>query len=255
MQSYELLIITDRYRQDCFRLFSELCTMQVLVVAATSGEITPAMNFFHGKGTDTFQVEFHCTGVGLTAATFEITRLALTQSPDLIIQAGIAGSFTHPPTQGEVVMIATEETGDMGVWENGSWKNMTELALLPSDSPPYETGLLPNPYLAAFSFLGLSQATGISVNQITTDQKMLEELQKKHPTPLIESMEGAALHYACRMLQIPFLQLRGISNLVGERNKSNWNISLAIEQVNQTLIQLLTSIAIEPLDFSSKPNK
>jgi futalosine hydrolase len=57
------------------------------------------------------------------------------------------------------------------------------------------------------------------------------------------------------MLQIPFLQLRGISNLVGERNKENWKISLAIEQVNQSLIRLLTRIATEPFDLSSKTTK
>jgi futalosine hydrolase len=68
-------------------------------------------------------------------------------------------------------------------------------------------------------------------------------------------MEGAGLHYTCRMLQIPFLQLRGISNLVGERNKENWKISLAIEQVNQSLIRLLTRIATEPFDLSSKTTK
>lgn len=229
--------------------------MYVLVVAATPGEITPAMNFFHGKGTDHFQVEFHCTGVGLTAASFEITRLALSKTPDLIIQAGIAGCFTPPPALGEVVIVATEASGDMGVWENGNWKNMAELSLLHPDLPPYEAGALPNPYLAAFTFLGLSHATGISVNQITTDQKMMEQLQKKHPAPLIESMEGAGLHYTCRMLQIPFLQLRGISNLVGERNKENWKIPLAIEQVNQSLIRLLTRIATEPFDLSSKTTK
>jgi futalosine hydrolase len=57
------------------------------------------------------------------------------------------------------------------------------------------------------------------------------------------------------MLQIPFLQLRGISNLVGERNKENWKIPLAIEQVNQSLIRLLTRIATEPFDLSSKTTK
>ena len=33
-------------------------------------------------------------------------------------------------------------------------------------------------------------------------------------------MEGAALHYACIMEHIPFIQLRAVSNFVGERDKN-----------------------------------
>ena len=42
--------------------------------------------------------------------------------------------------------------------------------------------------------------------------------------PVIESMEGAALHYVCLMEKIPFLQIRSISNYIGERDKKKWNM-------------------------------
>jgi futalosine hydrolase len=60
--------------------------------------------------------------------------------------------------------------------------------------------------------------------------------------PVVESMEGAAFHYVCLMEKIPFLQLRGISNYVGERNKANWKIRESIDALNQQLIKMINQI-------------
>ena len=49
-------------------------------------------------------------------------------------------------------------------------------------------------------------------------------------------MEGAALHYACKKFQIPFIQIRSVSNYVGERDKSKWKLKEAIEAINKTVI-------------------
>lgn len=61
--------------------------------------------------------------------------------------------------------------------------------------------------------------------------------------PVVESMEGAAFHYVCLQQQIPFIQLRSISNEIGERDKSKWEMKKAITQLNEKLIDLLNSIA------------
>ena len=52
-------------------------------------------------------------------------------------------------------------------------------------------------------------------------------------------MEGAAFHYVCLMKNIPFLQLRAVSNYIGERDKSKWKIAEAIEEVNKACVELL----------------
>ena len=55
-------------------------------------------------------------------------------------------------------------------------------------------------------------------------------------------MEGAALHYVCLHEKIPFLQLRTVSNYVGERNKTKWNIADAFENLNLELVTLINQI-------------
>ena len=58
----------------------------------------------------------------------------------------------------------------------------------------------------------------------------------------IETMEGAALHYVCLQNNIPFLQIRTISNYVEIRNKDNWNIPLALQKNADAVLDILSLI-------------
>ena len=65
---------------------------------------------------------------------------------------------------------------------------------------------------------------------------------QRNTVPVVESMEGAALHYVCLMEKIPFLQIRSISNLIGERDKTRWKIKEAMKSLNETLITLIQKL-------------
>jgi futalosine hydrolase len=58
-------------------------------------------------------------------------------------------------------------------------------------------------------------------------------------------MEGGGLHYVCLQEKIPFLQLRSISNDIGERDKTKWDIRTAIANLNARLIDLFDKLAKE----------
>jgi futalosine hydrolase len=169
----------------------------------------------------------------------------------LIIQAGIAGSFETGYQPGEVVLIDTEQQADLGVLENAQWKNIFDLQLTDENQAPYKKGVLPNPYINHFNFLGIRKVAGISVNTISTDTATITRMQQSSPAPVIESMEGAALHFVGGQLQIPFVQLRSLSNQVGERDKSRWHFTQAIQSLNAKLIELLTHLQQHPISFTA----
>ena len=58
-------------------------------------------------------------------------------------------------------------------------------------------------------------------------------------------MEGGPLHYVCLQMGVPFLQLRSVSNTVGVRDKTQWNIPLAIARLNEELIDLFKKLEKE----------
>lgn len=79
------------------------------------------------------------------------------------------------------------------------------------------------------------------MNQITTSKQMIR-FYKEQFNPVTESMEGAAVHYVCLSENVPFLQIRSISNYIGERNKKKWNMADSIDGLNKELIRLLESL-------------
>jgi futalosine hydrolase len=215
--------------------------MRVIISAATVGEWMPSflnVNTLYTGESQRLKLQYHQSGIGMLAASFALTKLALEDKPDLIIQVGIAGTFDSNLLLGSVVAIHEETIGDLGVEEDGKWKDLFDLKLEKSSYHPFEKRKLPNQWLTKYNLLGLKEVSGITVNEISTNPERIQKLVKKY-NPGIESMEGAALHYVARETNIPFIQIRAISNYIGERDKSNWQMKLAIDNLNQTLLKYI----------------
>lgn len=213
--------------------------MRIIITAATISEWMPVfvnMNTLYTGESQRLKVRFHQSGVGMLASAVSLTRLVSEEKPDLIIQAGIAGCFDSDMSLGKVVVVKEEILGDLGVEEEGKWKDIFDLKLEKSNYHPFEKRKLPNPWLSTYNLLKLPELTGITVNQISTQPTRIEQLKKKYGAA-VESMEGAALHFICREANIPFIQIRAISNYVGERNKAHWKMKEAIEALNEVLVK------------------
>lgn len=218
--------------------------MRVIITAATVGEWMPAftsLNELYTEKSTRFKVQFYQSGVGMLASAVSLTRLALEDRPDLIIQMGIAGSFTSNTEPGKVVVVNQEMLGDTGVEEGGVWKDLFDLKLEKSSYHPWEKRKLPNPWLSKYNLLQLPEVDAITVNQVSTGSARIAQLIKKYK-PELESMEGAALHYIGRETGIPFIQIRAVSNMVGERDKSKWLMKESLSNLNQTVIQYVEQL-------------
>lgn len=214
--------------------------MNCLIAAATPIEIAPLLHELpKGIRTD-MEIDVLITGIGLMASTFALQKQISIKRPDLIIQAGVGGCFDRKIALGTVLAIGQDCVADQSVVELKKLKTLFDLQLVPADQFPYKKGWLINPW-KGFSKLELPKVNAISVNEITTDPRR-ERQYKKLFAPVIESMEGAALHYVCLMEQIPFLQLRSVSNYIAERNKKNWKLSEAVTHLNKALLQTLQKL-------------
>ncbi len=212
--------------------------MKVFIAAATAREMKAVEDLFRKPAGAFNQLELNAlvTGVGGIATTYSLLK-SFSAKPDFIIQVGIAGSFDFELPLGSVVCVKEELTGDMGAEENNEFKDLFDLGLMDENEFPFDGKTLKSP-LAGRMNHGLRLVRSISINEITTRKERIELLKQKF-NPDIESMEGAAFHYVCLKEQIPFLQIRAVSNYVGERNKQNWRIQLAIENLNKAVVELL----------------
>ena len=55
--------------------------------------------------------------------------------------------------------------------------------------------------------------------------------------------EGAAVAHICARYGVPMIEIRGISNLTGERDMKKWNIPLAVSNCNKAVSELVRRLS------------
>lgn len=214
--------------------------MRLLVCAATKFEIQSTLNFLENHPEIKKDTEVLVTGVGLTAATYWLTKKILENKPPFVLQAGICGSLDEALDLGDMVVVENESIGDLGVMEKESFTSLFHLGFLGRNEEPWNNGKLSN-NIHLLRKTGFAIVDGVTINEITTNEERIS-FYKDHLRASIETMEGAALHYVCLSEKIPFLQLRSVSNYVGERNKSHWALTESITALNIELQRMLIKI-------------
>lgn len=204
--------------------------MKLLVVAATEFEIEPFIK------ENTF-AEILITGVGAPATIFNLSKKLFQNKYDFIIQAGIAGAFGNAYQKSTVVLVSQDTFGDIGIHEKKVFSTLFDSGFLDANGFPYCDGWLVNTN-QLLSKINLPVAKGITVNMITDEQERTDQIIAQF-NPDIESMEGAAFHYVCLLERLSFLQLRGISNKVGERDKTKWELKNSIRNLNIELEKIV----------------
>lgn len=224
--------------------------MKIVLVAATPFEIAPALQWLeqHCASSESgrFKLEEHelqvlVTGVGMVATAWQMGIYLAQQPADLLINAGIAGALDTSLAIGQVLHITEEQFGDLGSEaSDGQLLDLFDLHLQEADDFPYSKKKLLDPHAAAAGFL--TKARGISVNKGHGEAKAIEVFKVKFPDAQVESLEGAAFFWCALQAGIPFMEIRAISNFVEPRNRENWNIPLAINNLNQVLIEMFSGM-------------
>ena len=221
--------------------------MNILIVAATPFEIAPFVSQLEQSYKKTGKIAYRkgdlsvqvlVTGIGLTHTAYALGRYLGSVKIDLAINIGIAGAFDRNLQLGQVVHVTEDSFADLGIEQaDASFQNLFDAELIEPNTFPFLDGKLKNQVGNQADFL--PKVIGTSVNTVHGSAASIVDFQKQNPTVQIESMEGAAFFYARLPEKIPFLQIRSISNYVEKRDKSNWNIPLAIENLNVVLWDML----------------
>lgn len=221
--------------------------MKLLIVAATEAEIGPFLKQPAGNqaGLDTL-----VTGVGVPATVYQLTRTLLQNEYDLVINAGIAGSFDRSLPVGAVAQVVSDCFADLGAEDGDDFLDVFSLGLADADSKPFKNGRLQNNFRMAGlpETLDLPEAAGITVNTVHGNEMHIERTRALFPAA-VESMEGAGFFYVCLSQGQRCLQLRAVSNYVEKRNRENWNIPLAVKNLNAVLTGIVEKCFREPRWF------
>lgn len=223
--------------------------MRLLIVSATPFEITPLEEYLKINGVsqdnhfykyENLEIKILITGVGMPMTTYALTKFLSLYKIDLAINVGVAGAYSNTLKIGDVVNVIAERFGDLGTEEaDGSFTDIHEMDLIPPNTPPFLHGQLNHPLSTEIAFL--PKAIGLTINKVHGTAKSIAAIKKKYEVD-VESMEGAAFFLVCLLEKVSFLEIRAISNYVEPRNKDNWNLPLAIENLNKTLLNILSNL-------------
>ncbi|HEX2092379.1 MAG TPA: futalosine hydrolase [Longimicrobiaceae bacterium] len=178
------------------------------------------------------------TGMGKTNAAQAATALLETRAVRGVVGFGIAGAYPGSGLEVGGVALASEAVyADEGVLAPDGWLSVEEIGipLLERDGirrfnhfplDPVRVEQARSALEAAGIRVRVGPALTVSACSGTTSRG--RELAQRHGA-LTEGMEGAALAHVCALYDVPFLELRGISNPVEDRDLTRWRIAEAAE--------------------------
>lgn len=211
----------------------EFCRMQILLVAATKSEISL-------PGSVTKQLDLLITGVGVPSTIYHLQKKLFEKKYDAVIQAGIAGSFNNNINLGDVVLVKKDLFADIGMEEQNVFTSIYDTPFVDKNEFPYNNGWLLNNGNILDQF-DLKKIAAITVNKVSDSQLQQQQFISNF-NPDIETMEGAAFHFVCLQENIPFIQVRSVSNKVGVRDKKEWKIKEAIVNLGESLAVIIEQI-------------
>jgi futalosine hydrolase len=200
----------------------------ILVVCAVAAELQG----FARDGVTVLE-----TGVGPVAAALATSRALATGTYVAVVNVGIGGGFRGRAKVGDVVIVDTDHYVELGREDREplslpgghtlTTSASSSLALL--DAAREQTSE------AVFGH-AITSAT------ITTSDARAAELNERFEAS-VESMEGFAVLHAAALAGVPAIEVRGISNLVGDRATSGWDFRSGSDAALRGLDAVLAVIA------------
>jgi futalosine hydrolase len=218
--------------------------MKLLITAATTDELLTAQQ------VTAVYPHIECislvTGIGVAATVYHTLKYLQAERFDFVLNIGIAGSYNPNFAPGDVCWVTKEYFGDSGVRTLSGFSTLFDENILNANTFPFSDGALHAPISFRHFPAGINfpTATGLTVQTVSGEQQQIKERCTRY-APDVETMEGAAFFYVCLQEKLPFVALRAISNRVEPRDKSKWNIPLALTNLSQACRQLLAGLAAD----------
>jgi futalosine hydrolase len=193
--------------------------VDLLLCAATELECALLRERLGGNGPS---VEIVRTGVGAVNAAHAVTIVLATKGAREIVLCGVGGAYPSSGLGiGDVVCAETECYGDLGATTPAGFLDMKALGFPVVEAPVPLFNELPMqvfPVTRKVRFVTMNSCTGTD-----REARVIESRTRGS----VESMEGAAVAHVAHLHGVRVGEVRGISNMVTNRDTSTWRLKEA----------------------------
>lgn len=190
----------------------------MLIVAATDFEIT---------SLKIRKQHVLFTGIGMVNTAVSLTKELVSNKYDLVINMGVAGAFSEDLVNGCVVEVIEDNFSEIGFENDLEFMQFTDFDI--------QTRFYSSPRT------NLKQVRAITVNTVHGNNNTISKIFKREKAD-IETMEGASVFKVCEEFNIPCLQIRSISNRIETRNTDQWDLDLAIRNLNFEVEKIINNL-------------
>ena len=188
------------------------------------------------------------TGIGKVNAAAAAMALIDRYVPSLIINTGCAGAYVGSGLAvGDIALATSEILGDEGVLTTDGWETLEAIGI-PSvkqggtsyfnEFPLSRQAASRAAELAASRGIPLRSGRFVAVSTCSGTSVRGSELFRRFGG-LCENMEGAAVAQVALSCGIGCLEIRGISNMVEDRDLSRWDIPTAVAHAQRFILTYL----------------
>jgi futalosine hydrolase len=200
--------------------------MRILVVCAVAAERDAIRAA--APGADVL-----IAGVGPAAAAAATSAALARARYDVVVSAGIGGGF-GPLRSGDVAVAASIVFADLGAQTADGFVPISELGF---GTERYEVE--PRLGVELADRTGGHLGTVLTVATVTGTAEAAAALVGRFPDAVAEGMEGAGVAAAASLHEVPFGEIRTISNAVGPRNRDAWDIPQALDGLGLAMASVL----------------
>jgi futalosine hydrolase len=200
---------------------------RLLVVTAVAAERDAIL-----RGAADAELTVIVGGVGPAAAAAATAHALATASPryELVLSAGIGGGFA-PVAPGELAIATSIAFADLGAESPAGFVPVSALGFADERYPVAEDV---SGWLAGRT--GGRLGSILTVATVTGSATTAAALRGRFPDAVAEGMEGAGIAAAAQPAGIAFGEIRAISNAVGPRDRSSWQIPAALAALSQAFV-------------------
>lgn len=186
---------------------------------------------------------FLITGAGVLESAISLTKFLSENKIDCVILFGVCGAYVDSGVDVLDICLAEEEHfGDFGVAMGDKIEYFTEEILKNKCNFDLKNSFFDKieKHLAALE-TPYKKGHFVTVNSCSGTLSRGNFLRNKFGA-ICENMEGAAVARICEIYRVPMVELRCVSNLVEDRDKSKWKIKEALTKGSDVLAQLLIEV-------------
>ncbi|UFS71592.1 futalosine hydrolase [Geomonas sp. RF6] len=189
------------------------------------------------------------TGMGKVNAASATTLLLERFEPKLLVNTGCAGAFAGSGLGiGDLAIASSDSFGDEGVETPLGWQGLELIGI-----PVYEGKgarifntfpLSPEVAARAVDVAGRGGTRSllgpfVTVSTCSGTACRGDEILRRFPGTICENMEGAAVAQVATAYGVDLLEVRGISNMVEDRDLSRWDLKGAVAAAQHFLLRFL----------------